>query len=107
MMKNLLLTCIAVLMWWFTGYALAFGSPQKFVGNDGWHFASAGFEKMRVDNYLRFVYELAFCIVVCILFTGPLAERTRMVAYACYTFLLAGYIYPVIVAWVWGGGWLA
>lgn len=62
---------------------------------------------MRVDNYLRFIYELAFCLVVSILWTGPLAERTRLVTYACYTFLLSGYIYPIIVAWVWGSGWLA
>jgi ammonium transporter, Amt family len=44
---------------------------------------------------------------VCVLFTGPLAERTRMIAYCGYAFILSGYVYPVIVAWVWGSGWLA
>lgn len=106
-MKNLIVVCIAVLMWWMVGYGLAFADVKKFIGNDGWYFASAAFEKFEKDNYVRFIYELAFCILVCVLFTGPLAERTRMVAYCGYAFLLSGYIYPVIVAWVWGSGWLA
>lgn len=94
-------------MWWTVGYGHAFAGVQKFIGNDGWYFASAGYEKLQQDNYLRFIYELAFCIVTCILFTGPMAERTRMIAYCGYAFILSGYVYPVIVAWVWGSGWLA
>jgi Amt family ammonium transporter len=107
MMKNLIIACIAILMWWMVGYGLAFANIHRFIGNDGWYFASGGFEKLQRDNYIRFIYELAFCVLTCILFTGALAERTRMIAYCGYAFLLSGYIYPVIVAWVWGSGWLA
>ena len=47
MMKNLIIACIAVIMWWTVGYGIAFASVDKFIGNDGWYFASCGFEKLR------------------------------------------------------------
>lgn len=107
MLKNLLLACIAVIGWWCVGYGLGFAFVEKYVGNDGFFFAAGAFEKLLFDNYVRWNYEVAYCIVVCILFTGPLAERTRMVAFAGYAFILACFVYPVIVAWVWGTGWLS
>lgn len=27
--------------------------------------------------------------------------------YAIFAFFMASFIYPVIVAWTWGGGWIA
>jgi ammonia channel protein AmtB len=33
-------TCIAIICWWIVGYALAFGNVDKFIGKDGWYFAS-------------------------------------------------------------------
>lgn len=107
LIKNLLIACIAIVGWWMVGYGLAFGNVDNFIGQDGWFFVSEGFEKMVGDNYLRFVYELAYCVLCCVFFTGPLAERTRLVGYLGYAFILSCYVYPVIVAWVWGGGWLA
>jgi Amt family ammonium transporter len=38
--------------------------------------------------------------------SGSLAERVNMYAYVFFAFFLTGFIYPVVVAWTWGGGWL-
>jgi Amt family ammonium transporter len=94
------------LLWWLVGYGLAWGAPTKFIGSDGWYFASSGFEKMAGDNYLAWNYELAYLLIACVFFSGPLAERCRIVAYLGWIALFAGFVYPVIVAWAWGGGWL-
>ena len=39
--------------------------------------------------------------------SGSLAERINIYAYICFALALTGFIYPTIVAWTWGGGWLA
>ena len=39
-------------------------------------------------------------------FQGALAERTNLSAYVIISFLLASFVYPIILAWTWGRGWL-
>jgi len=38
--------------------------------------------------------------------SGSLAERVNMYAYVFFALFLTGIVYPVVVAWTWGGGWL-
>lgn len=38
--------------------------------------------------------------------SGSLAERVNMYAYVFFALILTGFVYPVVVAWTWGGGWL-
>jgi len=44
--------------------------------------------------------------VVVSAFQGSLAERTNLSAYVIVSFLLASFVYPTILAWTWGKGWL-
>jgi ammonium transporter, Amt family len=97
---------VGIIAWWLCGFGLAYGNPSKFIGVDGWYFASAGFEKMSTDYYLMWVYELVFALFTAVLFTGPLSERGHMATYVLFSFIIVGYIFPVLSAWVWGGGWL-
>ena len=45
-------------------------------------------------------------MVVVAIYQGALAERTQIFGYIIFSALLAGFIYPVILAWTWGKGWL-
>lgn len=38
--------------------------------------------------------------------SGPVAERMNLPTFFVFSFFVAAWIYPVIVAWTWGGGWL-
>lgn len=38
--------------------------------------------------------------------SGSLAERTNVFCYILFAFFMIGFIYPTIVAWTWGKGWL-
>lgn len=38
--------------------------------------------------------------------SGSVAERINVYCYIMFAFLMIGFIYPIIVAWTWGGGWL-
>jgi len=106
LIKNVLISCLACILWWFSGYGLAFGDVERFMGHDGWYFGSTGFERMRQDNYLRWVFEFSYLAACVTIFTGPLAERSHMANYLGFACVLAGFLYPSLVAWIWGGGWL-
>jgi len=38
---------------------------------------------------------------------GSISERTSLKATCIHSFLMVAFIYPVVISWVWGGGWLA
>lgn len=38
--------------------------------------------------------------------SGSLAERVNIYSYLLFSFFMTGFIYPTIVAWTWGSGWL-
>ena len=106
LIKNLYNVVIAAIAFWLSGYGLAFASPEYFVGSNKGMFASYGFESNAKDNYLNWVMQFAFCTVVVSAYQGSLAERTNLSAYVIISFLLAAFVYPVILAWTWGKGWL-
>lgn len=101
-----MILCVTALAWYLCGYGLAFGDAEEYVGTNAWLYTSVGFEKVQVDHYMRWAFEFANVALCAILFTGPLAERAQMVVYVAYSFILAGFIYPIMAAWVWGNGWL-
>ena len=36
-----------------------------------------------------------------------MAERTHLGAHIIYSLYIAAIIYPIVVSWTWGGGWLS
>jgi len=106
LMKNLFNVIVTALAFWLSGYGLAFATPEYFVGNSKQFFASSGFEHVAKDNYLHWVIQFAYATVVVAAFQGSLAERTNLSAYVIISFLLAAFVYPIILAWTWGEGWL-
>ena len=107
MIKNLFNGCIAAIFFWLFGYGFGFGTPKWFVGHDNSYYASWGFEQIQADNYLTWDIQFAYCMVVVSIYQGALAERTQIWGYLIFTALLAGFIYPIVLAWTWGQGWLA
>jgi len=39
--------------------------------------------------------------------SGGVAERVKLPGYVCFSFIMTAFVYPVVVAWTWGYGWLA
>jgi Amt family ammonium transporter len=100
MLKNLLDACGAAVAFFSVGYAFAFGgqdaeSPDKtFVGYEN-------FFLIDVDDYAYWLFQYAFSAAAATIVAGTLAERCQMAAYLCYSVLLAGWVYPIVVHSVW------
>ncbi|WP_208027482.1 ammonium transporter [Rhabdothermincola sediminis] len=112
MMKNLMDFCVGVLAFAAVGFAIAFGTGNDLFGTSGWFLDSAEFTK----NYLAestlslptfFIFQVAFAATAATIVSGAMAERTKFKSYFVYSFLITALVYPVVVHWTWGGGWLA
>jgi Amt family ammonium transporter len=106
LIKNLFDACIGSIGFWLVGYAFAFGDVKQFIGGSPDYFASSGFEKLPEDNYLLWIFHFSFASTSASIVSGSLAERCQLNSYIIYSFLQTSFIYPVVVAWTWGGGWL-
>ena len=104
LIKNMLDICGCTVVWWLVGYAFAYGdSAGLFIGSS--KFATADFEG--TTEYRDWLFQWAFAGTAATIVSGSLAERTHILAYISYALFITTFIYPIIVHWTWGGGWLA
>jgi ammonia channel protein AmtB len=89
--------CGASVAYFSVGYAFSFGvgsNPNGFIG-------TTNFFLMGVDDYAFWMFQYAFSAASATIVAGTLAERSQMVAYLCYSVLLAGFVYPVVAHAIW------
>ncbi len=109
MMKNLMDLSAGVLAFGAVGFAIAFGSGNGWFGTEGWflntnHFTDGYFGTLTLPTF--FIFQVAFAATAATIVSGAMAERTKFKSYFIYSFVLTALIYPVVVHWTWGGGWL-
>jgi Amt family ammonium transporter len=107
MMKNLMDFCAGVIAFFAVGYAIAFGAGNDFFGYEGWFLGDDAFAYGTLTVPVTFVFQVAFAATAATIVSGAMAERTKFRSYFIYSFLISALIYPVVVHWNWGGGWLA
>lgn len=110
MMKNLMDLCLGALAFFAVGFAIAFGGDMsgigKFIGGSGWFLGEGSFTYGNLSPSTFFVFQVAFVATAATIVSGGMAERTRFKSYAVYSIVISALIYPVVVRWQWGGGWL-
>ena len=129
-LKNIGLYSIAGLMFFFIGYNLMYtdvgswiGSLVLFYGPSEAEIAllEAAAKDAVTDAHIAagianpegtysemsdWFFQMVFVATTASIVSGTLAERVRLWSFFIFTAVLAGFIYPVVGAWTWGGGWL-
>lgn len=107
MMKNLMDFCAGAIAFFAVGYAIAFGSGNDYFGSEGWFLGDGAFQYGTLTVPVTFIFQVAFAATAATIVSGAMAERTKFKSYFLYSIVISAVIYPVVVHWNWGGGWLA
>ena len=113
-LKNIGLYSIAGLMFWVIGYNIAYpgfdeGSLGLF-GMGGTIYSMQGVGEADLDTGYSvasdWFFQMVFCATTASIVSGTVAERIKIVPFFIFVTVLTGFIYPVVVSWEWGAGWL-
>ena len=110
-LKNIGLYSIAGLMFWIMGYNIAYGVAEGgFVSSNWMPYWMQGVGEADTDTGYSIAsdwfFQMVFCATTASIVSGTVAERVRIVPFFIFVTVLTGIIYPVVVSWEWGAGWL-
>jgi len=114
LLKNLLDACMGALAWYLFGYGFAYdidGDANPFIGLGGSNFVLSGVKDKDTTSaahqygydWAGWQFQFAFAAAAATIVSGAVAERCSLNAYLIYTVCITGFIYPVVVHWVWDG----
>ena len=121
-LKNMGLYSIAGLAFYLVGYNLMYvdvgsviGSFKLLYGPSADELALIGGDTAAAAAVIGsgysvmsdWFFQMVFVATAASIVSGALAERVKMWPFFLFTLFLTGFIYPVVGAWTWGGGWLA
>jgi Amt family ammonium transporter len=108
---------IAALVYYFVGFAFAFGSNGgniDLIGNAGFMlthvgdaqatFPAMGFSNAQIEG--KWLFQFSFAAVSLAIVWGSTLERIKFGVYIIYAIIFSALIYPIGSHWVFGGGWL-
>ncbi len=113
-LKNIGLYSIAGLMFWVIGYSIAYpgfgeGSLGLF-GVAGFPYSMQEVGSADLDTGYSvasdWFFQMVFCATTASIVSGTVAERVKIVPFFIFVTILTAIIYPVVVSWEWGGGYL-
>ncbi len=120
-LKNIGLYAIAGLAYFVIGYNLMYVDVGSWIGSFKFLYGpsaeeiallkgDASMEKAVVENGYSVMsdwfFQMVFVATTASIVSGTLAERVKLWSFFLFTLILTAFIYPVVGAWTWGGGWL-
>jgi len=123
-LKNIGLYSIAGLAFYFIGYNLMYidvantggiiGSFRLLYGPSTDEVALISGEGSLTDALSEqgystmsdWFFQMVFVATTASIVSGTLAERVKLWSFFLFVLVLTAFIYPIVGAWTWGGGWL-
>ncbi len=121
-LKNVGLYAIAGLMFYLIGYNLMYTGVNDLIGSFRLSYGTSEAEKALLAGdggsaaavvgngnsvMSDWFFQMVFVATTASIVSGTLAERVRLWSFFLFVAVLTAFIYPVIGAWTWGGGWLS
>ena len=130
-LKNIGLYSIAGLTFYLVGYNLMYLDVGSFIGTLSLGYGpsaeelalleavaaeaaapeiAAAAEAAAANQYSvmsDWFFQMVFVATTASIVSGTLAERVKLWSFFVFTAVLTMFIYPVVGAWTWGGGWLS
>jgi Amt family ammonium transporter len=110
--KNLIVFTLAVSAYFLVGYSLMYGNPIV----DGWFYFKGLFfdptvtadmvNDAAIVPSLDFLFQAAFAGTAATIVSGLVAERIKFSQFILFSIGLTAFLYPILGAWKWNGGWL-
>ena len=120
-LKNIGLYAIAGMAYYVIGYNLMYVDVGSLIGSFSF-FRSPSADELALlagaDGAREIVvatdyavmsdwfFQMVFVATAGSIVSGALAERVRLWSFFVFTLVLTAFIYPIVGAWTWGGGWL-
>ena len=130
-LKNIGLYAIAGIMFYFVGYNLMYLEVGNIIGTLKFGYGpsaeeialltavgeeapaaeiAAAADTVTGNQYSvmsDWFFQMVFVATTASIVSGTLAERVKLWSFFVFTIVLTAFIYPVVGAWTWGGGWLS
>jgi Amt family ammonium transporter len=117
LLENFMDAGLTAIVFWAVGYGLAFGTSaggglvgtSNFFLSDAISYSNGSiiYGQSGLSILSLWFFQFAFAATASTIATGGMAERTDFIGDIIYSALVGAIIYPIVVHWVWGGGWLA
>ncbi len=122
-LKNIGLYAIAGIAFYVIGYKLMYVDVGRWIGSFTLFYgpspeeaallggqADADTEAAVIANGYAVMsdwfFQMVFVATAASIVSGALAERVKIWSFFIFTLVLTAFIYPIVGAWTWGGGWL-
>ena len=121
-LKNIGIYSIAGLAYFMVGYNLMYVDVSDYIGTFEFFYSTSADEVSLLDGnesalaavvdngyavMSDWFFQMVFVATAASIVSGAIAERIKMWPFFLFTLVLTAFIYPVVGAWTWGGGWLA
>jgi Amt family ammonium transporter len=113
MFKNFTDLCVGVLLFYFVGYSIMYGSDASGgLGLFGWSGFGIASELADAPGpgvlhpQVDWLFQVAFAATAATIVSGAVVGRMQFRAYVIYSLFITAIVYPVSGFWKWGGGWL-
>lgn len=83
---------------------IGLGANWGLIGTKGFMLAGQSYD---VGSMALFFFEVVFMETAGYIIIGAVAERISFAGLIAAELMMGAIVYPIIGAWVWGGGWLA
>ncbi len=115
--KNIFIICMGLLLYYIIGFKLmypGFEEGEGFFKFTGFGLTppltTQGTLDLSYNNgytyWTDFLFQGMFAATAATIVSGAVAERIKLEAFILFSLVYIGFIYPIVGAWKWGGGFL-